>query len=268
MTAFKLAFFDIDGTLLGSSHSLSPRTIQAIKHLREAGVRLALATGRPSFGAKLISQSLEIDDWSLFFSGALICNPKSGKHLFEAPIAKELISKTIKTAKELGLYLELYTSSNYYVEAFSELTPKHTHYMGFDPTIADFEKLLEEHKIIKLLTASEGQKELQDQLISELPELKCLCSTGANHPDIIFNNITAIEANRVDGFSRILSAYGIEAKEVISFGDASSDIDFLKLSGLGVAMANATEAVKQQADLVADTADNDGVAKVIEQVLS
>lgn len=263
----KLAFFDIDGTLLGSAHLLSARTVQALNKLKEAGVLLALATGRPSFGARVVSEKLDIDCWSLFFSGALISNPKSGQHLYEAAIDKELIRKVIKLSKDLGLYLEMYTNSNYYVESFTDITPKHSHYMGFDPTIASFEELIEQKSIIKLLTASEGQQKQQEELIAKMPELKCLCSTGANHPDIIFNNITALSANRVDGFQRIISEYNIKAAEVISFGDAVSDIDFLKLSGMGVAMANASDIVKQSADYITDTADNDGVAKVIEQVL-
>jgi Cof subfamily protein (haloacid dehalogenase superfamily) len=263
----KLAFFDIDGTLLGDTHTLSKRTINAIADLRARGTQIALATGRPSFGASNISKELGIDCFSLFFSGSLISNPKSKQILFKAKIDKDLIYKTISVTKELGLYLEFYTEDNYFVEKFTEITPIHTHYMGFDPEIADFEKLAEEAEIIKLLVATVGQHDKQQMLIEAIPELNCLCSTGANHPDIIFNNITSKSANRTDGFTRILSSLKIEAKDVISFGDAKSDLEFIDLSGCGVAMQNAHEDLKKAADLITDSANNDGVAKVIEQIL-
>lgn len=264
----KLAFFDIDGTILGSSNQLSQRVIKSIQKLSLSGTKVALATGRPSFAAKKIAQQLEIDNWSLFFSGALISRPQSEETLFEAEIDSDLIIKTIDLCKELNLYLELYTSNNYFVESYSDITPKHTHYIGFDPQLADFSDLIKsKNKIIKLLVATEGQKDRQDLLISQIPELKCLCSTGANHPDIIFNNITSITANRIDGFKRILNAYSIDPEHVISFGDASSDIDFLTLSGCGVAMKNAPKNVKEAANYVTDSVEEDGVAVFIDKIL-
>ena len=265
----KLAFFDIDGTLIGKSGTISDRTIEALKRLRSKGIEIALATGRPMFGAKNISSQLDIDCFSLFSSGALIANPRNNQILFEAEISPSLITKCVNSAKKLGLYIELYTANNYYVEKETILSAKHTSYLGSAALISDFNKVISEHAINKIVTISDNPElDLkQNILIQELPELVCLCSKGASHPEIMFNNITSQSANRHHGFHLIANKMNISAEEIIAFGDAKSDLTFIDLAGFGVAMEEAPQEVKEKANYIAESANKDGLATVLEKIL-
>lgn len=265
----KLAFFDIDGTLIGKSGVLSDRSIEAVRSLQRAGVAIAIASGRPMFGALQVCQQLEIDSWSMFSSGALLGNPKDKKVLFEASIERSELEDCINTARSLGLYTELYSKDNYFIEKESGLTQMHSDYLGLMPTRADFDQVICNYPINKVVTISDSAKLHQQQqvLTEKISKLICLSSKGGSHPEIIFNNITSSAAGRREGFFKLIAEANVKAEETIAFGDAKSDIVFLELAGLGVAMKDAPDEVKESANLVADKADNDGVAKIIEQIL-
>ena len=225
----KLAFFDIDGTLIGRSGLLSDRTIKAISSLRQAGVTVAIATGRPMFGALKICQQLEIDCYSMFSSGALLANPKNDKVLFEANIEITALEDCIKSTKELGLYTELYSKNDYFIENETALTPKHTYYLGHPPALCAFAEIIHKHPINKVVTISDSAElDLNQQLLTEkMSSLVCLSSKGASHPEMLFNNITSAAGGRREGFYKLLSEADARPEETIAFGDARSDIIFL-----------------------------------------
>lgn len=266
----KLAFFDIDGTLIGPSGLISERTKAALTSLRKQGVKLALATGRPLFGALKIAREIEIDCPSLFSSGAVIANPRSETTLYEAALNTIQVKKCIEFAQNLGLYVELYSRDQYFIEKATAITAMHTEYLGIGPTCQDFNHVLRSQTINKIVTISNSPLlELQQNLlIEEMKDLVCLCSKGASHPEILFNNITSTAANRAKGFKLIIDELQVRPEDVVAFGDAISDLAFIQLAGLGVAMQAAPNELKTHANLITDSAENDGVAKVIEQIVA
>lgn len=266
----KLAFFDIDGTLIGPSGILSERTKNALSALRSNGVKLAIATGRPKFGAQKICDELEIDCFSLFSSGALISNPNNDQLLFEANIPPVQIEECLKISNELGLYLELYSKDNYYIDKERDVTAKHTSYLGIPPIVGDLNNVIKNISINKLVVISDSPEleVKQSVLIEKMKDLICLCSKGASHPEILFNNITSATAVRSDGFYRIANEVGARSEEILAFGDSISDLIFIELAGLGIAMEEAPEELKNKANIIADKAEHDGVAKIVEQIVA
>src|SRR5947209_682600 len=87
----KLVFFDVDGTLVNSTGGISDKTRESVGILRQQGIGISLATGRAYFGCHDICESLSIDSPSVFFSGALIINPLSGRIIKQSTLPTDAI---------------------------------------------------------------------------------------------------------------------------------------------------------------------------------
>jgi Cof subfamily protein (haloacid dehalogenase superfamily) len=267
-TEIDLAFFDIDGTILDGSDKISPRTREAILELQRTGVGASLATGRPYFGALNVIDELKIVRPSVFFSGALVITPGEKTASYESPLSPEETRRAVEAARRGRIYCELYTATEYFVEERSALAEMHYEYLKRKPVHAPFDDLISRERILKLVMISNGKNEeaVLNSIRSELPDLNFGMSYGAAHPQIVFANITSQRATRQAAFDFIVGALKLEASRIISFGDAEADIPFLQLSGIGVAMDNAHQKVKDAARYVTDSVRNDGVALALERL--
>lgn len=269
-STIRLVTLDLDGTVVGRGGVISERTRAVVARLQEAGVSVALATGRPWFGARSIAETFKITSPSLFYSGALILNPATGEVHQECFIEPTAVREVLVRATERGLYTELYTRNGYFSGSDSEFRAIHTDYLGSASEIASLVEVAERYPILKfgfVVTKGEGDGALK-ALFQEFPELASSSAFGASHPDILFGNMTSRSASREGGFALLCSLTGVEGHEVASFGDGDSDIPFLRLAGLGVAMGNAPLSVKEAAEVVTGTVEDDGAAAVLEQLLS
>ena len=263
---FRIAFFDLDGTLLDSRGEVTPRSIEAVRTLRNAGLRIAFATGRSSFGSHAAAGVLDVDDYCAFFSGGLIQNPKNGQVLFEATLSAHELERIVQICRDSKIYAELYTSDDYFIEMPGDIADRHSVYMGKYPKVCD---LLECSRsglpFLKatLVACGDSQNIGLDLMREELRHLHFAIAPGARDPDLFFANITSAEATRENAFNVIMNHHGFSPAQAMSFGDASSDIPFLRMSGLGVAMGNAEASVKDAADYVTASVDEDGIAEAI-----
>jgi len=265
----RLVFLDLDGTVINSTHALSAATIRAVKRLQKMGINVSLATGRPLFGAASAIEQLGITSPSLFYSGALVFNPASGKVLLEEPLGNEIVARIISEARKLDLYIELYGADRFFVERPSELANIHTEYLGSAPQIMDFAEVLKENVILKTVAVSDSpvQEQRLRQLAETFSQLNIGIGHGAMHPQLTFLNLTSPKASRERAFELLISTLNIKAEEAWSFGDGEADMVFLSKCGIGIAMDNANEVVKNAADLVTRHVDQDGVAYALERLV-
>ncbi len=263
-----VCLFDIDGTLIGKSGEISERTIRAIAELKERGVKVALASGRPAFAARRYAEILSVNDVSMFFSGSFIENPSTGE-VFEA---MELSADDLKAltvfAEEKDCQLEFYTAQGFYVRQRNELLDIHISYLEHEPlgVLAELPGGSQVVKVGLMFRSSAHELKAIEDLRASFPDLTILVSYGAADPDIAFVNITHKKATRENAFAMLNQAHGVRPEQVICFGDAEADKPFISLAGMGVAMANAPESVRAVADRVAPDVEEDGVAVVLAEV--
>ena len=264
----KAAFFDLDGTLVDASNSASEPSRQAIQALKAAGVIVGAATGRPLFGCREIIAGLGITGPSLFFSGGLILDLAKDHTIYSAAIKPELLLRLLQAARAHSLYCEFYTRDQFFVEEISPLREMHYHYLRRYPVLRDLEVVAASEQVLKavLITADAVTERAMRSLTVDFPELQFGFSTGAADPQVLFANITDPEASRERGFRELLRYLGLAATAVAAFGDAESDITFLKLAGFGVAMGNAPELVKNEARFVTKPITAEGVAFALQQL--
>ena len=261
---YKLIFFDIDGTLIGSNHTIHRDDIEEIARVKDQGIHICLASGRPCFAAHNTISQLKIDDLCMFYSGAMVWDAKQKKPISEFPVSSELLNGLIEDLLSAEIYFELYTSEGYFVNRKSSFSDIHAHYLGQLPQETSLRDLIEKQRVLKLGTISESDNKDTLLNISEKhPNIHFHIGKGAAHADLDFASFSSSGACRSERFEDICRHYRIDPSETVAMGDSVSDIIFLQLAGAGVAMGNSMQQAKEEADFVTDSVDECGVAKAL-----
>lgn len=262
----KLIAIDLDGTLLTSDKKISDRSKVALAQAKAAGVKIVLCTGRPLAAIHHYLEELDLceeNDFSITFNGGLVQRNKSGEIIEKALMPLEQINKLYQLAITLdvpldilsdGLVLQIPTSTNY-VSIYSQLN----NLLTFKECL--FEQLSTTGIYNKAVVAIE--EEYLDQQIRKIPEEFYeqfeVIKTRSNLLEFMPKGIT-----KAYGISLLAKDLNIIPDEIMTIGDEENDLPMIKYAGMGVAMKNAVSKVKAAADIITDTNDQDGVAKVIE----
>lgn len=270
-TGIKLICFDLDGTLVNSKGEVGELTLSEIKRIKERhGITIAFATGRPLFASDKLVDLVGARGASMFYSGAFIVDVETRIPAFECHLSKEELKEILSFARKHKLTLELYTGEEYFVEEVTELTKIHADdYLHVQPQIVDLGKLIEREKFLKAVimrNRDAKSDQLLSELFSKLKDSTVSYATGAKHPEIYFHNITNAYASRKQAFQALLEQHKVRPDQVMSFGDSPSDEEFLRLSGVGIAMGNSSQSVQNSANLIALSVENDGVGEALRQI--
>lgn len=264
----RLAFFDIDGTLLDSYGQIHPLLYPAIARLKSKGIKTAIASGRPYFAARFLVDELGINDAGMFYTGAHLFDPCSQQTLLDIPLPREDALAVVRAARALDLYSEVYTPSGFYLQEQSEISRVHTAHLRINPEVGDLAGVVMRSSVSKLLIGvnrvSQGDK--ISIVERQFPQLIFARAYLAAYPEWQFASVISGAATKRRAFEFLLQHHQLDAHQVIAFGDAESDMDFLQMAGIGVAMGNANDNVKAVADWVTKTADEAGVAYALSQL--
>jgi len=271
----KVIFLDLDGTIINDRDEVSSTCRQEIRRLQEQGIIISIASGRPYFPAiKALLKDLNIKAPSQFFAGAMILDTEDDRLLQSTPLEADDIQRIIDVGRLNNWHVEALTQDSYLTENKNKLTAIHAEYLKIEPELCSLEALKTRGSIVKM----EFIFDLSDQDVDPLalntafPNLALTSGYGAAHPDILFVSVTNPNACRERAFPQLLSALSEKSGQIIkpenamAMGDAEGDIPFIKLAGFGVAMGNANTVVKEAADFVTDSVDNDGAALVMQRV--
>jgi Cof subfamily protein (haloacid dehalogenase superfamily) len=264
---YKLIAIDMDGTLLNEKKEISNRCREDIRKLKEKGISVVLATGRPFHGIIPYIEELNLlgeNDFVVTYNGALVQNTKAGKVLKLSPLSLDSYKELYTVSKELGVNIHALTES-------SVLTPRSNPYTLIESTINKIPIIVEpiedidsSTNIIKVMFIDDPKR--LDAIIPLIPEwVEEKYSILRSAP--IFLEFLNKGVDKGVGVSLIARQLGIEPDEVICIGDAGNDIAMIEYAGLGIAMGNATDDVKAIADYITLSNEDDGVAHVIEKFM-
>lgn len=257
----KLVAMDLDGTLLQPDKTISEYTKQVLSQVKERGVHLVLCTGRPLAAIQSYLKTLSLfddDDYSITFNGGLVQHNQSGR----------IISSHRLHGKEVMAIQDFLDSHHmtYDIVAGDCLLKK----KGQAPTFYEsLNKILPLKEITQIdghdsynkivVTADPEQLEQWIPLIqAQLGDDYYLVKTMPTLFEIASPNV-----NKANGIKALADYLHIEMAEVAAFGDEANDMEMLKEAGYGIAMANATDDVKNIARFVTLTNKEDGVAKAL-----
>lgn len=265
----KAAFFDIDGTLLSLDGHYSAAVKASITRIKAMGVKTAIASGRPYFATQFLWQELGLNDVGVFCTGAQIYEPRTQSEHKTHFLPALTQTRLIAALREANIYYELYTAKGFFVERNNapEVLTLHAEHLRCQPTFCSFDEVAE--PAVKLLIGANLQKDnhILKKLEAAFPECIFAYAALPAYPQWLFASIIDKSASKSAAFEYLLEYHNINASNVISFGDAQSDMTFLQMAGVGVAMGNATDAVKAIADVVTTPVWDDGVALALDALV-
>ena len=268
---YRLLAMDMDGTVLNSEKKISPRTDSAIRKALAQGKEVLFATGRCPAEVRTDLKAFPEMNYVLCLSGALVLDLRSGETLADVTIPLPLAERILSIAEGLDAMVTLYAGDDVFVEhkrrgnmeyfgcqCFAKL------YDDCAVWVENIRQVLDTHaeRIHKANIFCHSVEEWRkaDEALRGLP---------LNYASGIPNNYE-ISPQHVDkgvGLQRLCEATGIPIAQAIAVGDEGNDLAMIRAAGLGVAMGNAPEHIKAEADYVTADCDHDGVAEVIEKYL-
>ena len=267
---YKLLVLDIDGTLINRSGIVSPQDREVLDRVRDAGVRVALSTGRSFRACTRLLDSLSLDSYHIFFDGALVGTHDLSEEIYVMPLEKSLVKEVVEFVRELKMDLELFSATEYFAGRETWSTETYRRFFSVEAKIVDFPQLYETERIIKgglvTIDAEEEDKAAAFQRWFD-GRLQLSRARTPAYPGVTFNNILAPHVSKGKALEALAAHFGLSLEEVMAVGDGSNDISLIKTSGLGIAMGNATEELKEVADYVTMDIEEDGLAVAIRRFL-
>ena len=261
MSKYKLLALDMDGTLLGSDGKIPARNKQAIAKALQNGVRVAISTGRSFSGARWCAEALNLRAPVISYNGAMICDPVTADALFSVELSPRDARMAIDLGLAHGTTLIIWSKGELFGYPMNDRVADYTNYACIQPKQAtDFDALCA-RGVTKVLWYDDA---------SRVPALWASMKTQP------FDNVTVCPSNpkfleffsgdvsKAVALGKLCELLGISPAETVAVGDGANDMEMLSFAGLGVAMGNASDAVKSCADAVVRTNDEGGVADVIE----
>ena len=265
---YQLIAMDLDGTLNNDQKIITEKTKAALMAAQERGIRLALASARPSPGLFKERDILRLQDYQgilMSYNGGRIVDAATGKVLFETSMDLDQTKQVLRRLEELpvtpilddGVQFYVADKNGYKVDYECKNNQMTCTEVG---NLADFLTFAP----IKILMSVQPEElpQVQQQIAAFLPEDLTVVQTAAFYLEVIPKII-----NKGQGIRDICTVLGIAPAQVISFGDAANDIPMLREAGMGVAMGNAADAVKAAADMVTLSNNDDGIAAALEKLL-
>ena len=256
---------DMDGTLLLPDHSLSQRTIEAVRSLREAGVLFSLATGRPPKAMLQQIEALGVDLPTAAFNGGTIVNPDGSLLVAHYLPATAALTTLTLFADLPDIEVWVFSGGDWLLkDPDGPMVPREQHGLGYPPVaVESFEPYLQH--IDKIVAASNNAELLIELEAQLLPKVEGQAQVSRSQP--IYLDVTAMRANKGDALATLAEFLGVPLAQTAALGDGGNDPAMFHRAGLSIAMGQAEEAVKRQAHRVTGTNTEDGAAQAIERYI-
>ncbi len=271
---YKLICIDMDGTLLSDKHEVPELNKEMIKEATKQGVKIAITTGRIFTSAKRYSDLIGTDTPIIASNGAYIREKDKDEVIYESNLSKEQFYKILEVIKKYNLNVYFNTCDTMITES---VIPDNHAYKTMDADLAEeykikfkenaeFDKVFDEFngKILKAICIVDQNKEALNKAKEEMQKYDDLEVVSSWHNNFEVMPKGTSKGNAVKILAQML---GIDREEVICIGDSENDLSMIKYAGLGVAMGNALDIVKENADYITDTNSEAGVGKVIQKFI-
>ena len=267
---YKVIALDVDGTLVNSQLEVTPKVKEAlIRVQRDYGMRVIVASGRPTAGLHKIAEELELARYSgylLPFNGGQMFNVRAlGEPIARTSLPDELIPQLYALAQEHGLNILTYSDTEILTENLDD--PNVRKEMGFtvmpSRQIENFVRDVPRNLPKCLIVGEPHEITALEPIARE--RFKGVADVFQSDPS--FLEVVPAGINKGVALKRLLERMDYDPSELIAVGDSYNDLEMIQFAGLGVAMGNAREAVKNCADYVTKSNNEDGIAHMLEKYI-
>ena len=278
MKDIKLVALDLDGTLFDNSSRISKRNLTAIRIITDKGIHVVISTGRPFEGIPFDQIKGTGINYAITANGSGIYEISTGKCLYENAMDEELVTPILNFLLTRDIHMDAFIGGKGYtpvqcVETAQKLTVPSSikNYIITTRTRLDnilqfiHENQLKVQKMtLNFYPAADGtliDRETVRKFLVSNPSITTVCG-GYNNLEF-----TRADANKGVGLRKLAEILGVNPDATMAIGDTENDLAIIEAAGIGVAMGNATDAVKARADYVTTTNTKDGVAAAIEHFI-
>lgn len=290
---YKMLVLDLDGTLLNEKQQISSQNIKSIKNAIKKGVKIVLASGRSYQGMLPFIKELGLDCegcYTIACSGAVTIENKKDHVIHEIPLNHKDLLSILNICEDFDLDMSAYTNDSIIVHQ-DNLFSRYDAVANYTKLqLVDFYQMDQQSSVFKVNLINEDVS-IMNKIVNYFPTIQLSSLSmrkkkGFNpnflhelwrFPSHILENYTIVQplpfcveimnkqCNKSVGVEVVASKYGISREEIVCVGDSGNDIHMIKYAGLGVAMGNAIDQVKKNADVITKTNEEDGVSQVIEE---
>ena len=278
MKDIKLVALDLDGTLFDNSSRISKRNLTAIRSITDKGIHVVISTGRPFEGIPFDQIKGTGINYAITANGSGIYEISTGKCQYENAMDEELVTPILNFLLTRDIHMDAFIGGKGYtpvqcVETAQKLTVPSSikNYIITTRTRLDnilqfiHENQLKVQKMtLNFYPAADGtliDRETVRKFLVSNPSITTVCG-GYNNLEF-----TRADANKGVGLRKLAEILGVNPDATMAIGDTENDLAIIEAAGIGVAMGNATDAVKARADYVTTTNTKDGVAAAIEHFI-
>jgi cof-like hydrolase len=262
----KLIAVDMDGTLLNNEKHIAEAQREALKKAASAGIKVVLCTGRPLFGVLPLYKELDLssnEGYAILNNGCEIRKTENWTLVRSFELTGKEIFYLHSLVKDYDIDFTLSDDKHYF--CVGKKPNKYTVRDGELVYVPITEITLEEamsgkYRMFKAMYVGDMDEltKFQENLPADINKFYSICRSQK-----IILEAMPVGADKGQTLKFLVEQLGIERSEVMAIGDGNNDVEMLEYAGIGVAMANGTEAAKNSAKYITDTNENDGVAKVI-----
>ena len=260
---YQLAAIDLDGTLLGSDHAISPGNAAAVRRAAATGAKIVLASGRQWETIDAFARKLGLPPASpiIAYNGAMI-RTHGGETWFHQPLPTEAAQIIVHYCLAHGLHLNLYYDDTLYVQSDTHWGRTYQERTGTIPHVTDLTRF-DDKRPTKLLLIDTlvTTNRLLAYFQAEFGPSLYITKTEDEYLEFMDPDV-----NKGVALAHTAAHLGVTAAQCVAFGDSYNDLPMLQWAGLGVAMGNARAELKAVAGRIAPSADADGVGAVLDQL--
>jgi len=243
---------------------LRPRTTAALRAARAAGIHVVIATGRMYRSVRPYADAAGIDAPLVCYQGAAVVDPGTGEWLRHEPIPVELAREAIAAVQAEGFALNCYVDDDLYVAAITEHARSYADFQSIPlHEVGDLLGWIERPPT-KLVVVDDPARldELRPRLEQRFGERLYIAKSLP-----YFLELASPTISKGSGLAFVAEHVGFTAEHTIAFGDGENDLELLDWAGFGIAVANADDGLKARADWICPSAEEEGVARVLEALL-
>lgn len=260
----KLLLADVDGTLVTPGKMLTPRAIEAVQQLREAGIMFAVTSGRPPRGMNMLIEPLALDTPLAGFNGGIVV--EADMHVIEQKvIPAELVQPIISQIASTGLDVWVYRGADWYViDSEGPHVDREAMTVGFQPTVVDsYDDFSQD--IAKIVGVSDDHGAVAAAAAAAHDEFGDHVSAARSQ--LYYLDVTHPDANK-GGVAQYLAArYDISAEQIATIGDMPNDVLMFAHSGLPIAMGQSGDQVQRAAKRITTSNEDEGFANAVDWFL-
>ena len=287
---YKLVAIDLDGTMLNSYGIVTENTKKAIKRTMEKGIDVIIASGRPVDSIKTIANEIGSKNYFIAGNGALIYDIQKDKNIYENYLNKEKVLEIIKMCEENSISYNVYTDKTilakalkynvlyYYKENLKKPEDKQTH-INIVENLYEYINKMEEEKFLKITICDEN-KSIFQSIIKKLDEIENIQVLEVSHMsrkmiqqgteeipiEYFYTEISSKNTDKWYALEYLMKKLKIKKEEIVTIGDNMNDKKMIEEAGLGIVMGQSNPLIKEIANEITTTNEEDGVAIALDKI--